>query len=151
MDCKISPCGFGAKDLQQPFANPAICEYPLTVVAADGYEIELLALVMGLRYSDRFLKMHRYIVYLRSLPSRCRGRKASASEGGRYNGKHNDVGMAGRNYFLEMGMLARVVSQSRCMVHPVADLSKAMVKFSTLVGSEEGIMSMRAKSWSAPG
>ena len=48
-------------------------------------------------------------------------------------------------------MEARVVSQSIRKVQPLALLSNAIVKFSTAEGSEDGFMSTRTKSESAPG
>jgi|HubBroStandDraft_6_1064221.scaffolds.fasta_scaffold494095_2 hypothetical protein len=56
------------------------------------------------------------------------------------------------NYFLEISMEARVVSQSIRKVQPLALLSNAIVKFSTAEGSEDdGFMSTRTKSESVPG
>jgi hypothetical protein len=46
---------------------------------------------------------------------------------------------------------ARVVSQSIRSVHPRADLSNAMVKFSTAEGKVEAFISTLTKSESAPG
>ena len=55
------------------------------------------------------------------------------------------------NYFLEISMEARVVSQSIRKVQPFALLSKAIVKFSTADGSDDAFMSTLRKSESAPG
>ena len=54
-------------------------------------------------------------------------------------------------YIFEMSTEARVVSQSIRSVQPPADLSNAIVKFSTAEGNADAFMSTRAKSESAPG
>ena len=54
-------------------------------------------------------------------------------------------------YIFEMSTDARVVSQSIRIVQPLAVLSNAIVKFSTVEGSVDAFMSIRARSSDAPG
>ena len=54
-------------------------------------------------------------------------------------------------HIFEISTDARVVSQSKRSVQPCADLSNAIVKFSTAEGNVDVFMSTRAKSESAPG
>ena len=57
VDCEIFGTGFGVKGVDQPLADFRIREYSLAPMAADGYEVEPLALVAGLIQPDWFFKM----------------------------------------------------------------------------------------------
>jgi hypothetical protein len=54
-------------------------------------------------------------------------------------------------YFLATSAEALVFSQSMCSVQPLADLSRAMVKFSTAAEVAETFIGMRARSSEGPG